>query len=102
MMKYDMLTHNTVVTWHPELITASVDDEVIVMGLIRGHYVGLDDIGSVLWRLLEQPQTVGQLCDHLGQRYRGEAEVIMADVLGFLEEMRGLDLITADTGAPAR
>ncbi|WP_416573976.1 PqqD family protein [Niveispirillum sp. KHB5.9] len=63
------------------------------MGLIRGQYVGLDDIGSVLWKLLEQPQTVRQLCGELGRRYRGDPDVIITDVLFYLDELRGLDLI---------
>lgn len=91
----DALTLDTRVGWHPEQITAAIDGEVIVMGLIRGQYVGLDDIGSVLWKLLEQPQTIRQLCDDLGQQYRGAPAAIQADVLAFLGELKALDLIQA-------
>lgn len=96
----EALTPDTLVAWHPEQVTAAVDDEVIVMGLIRGQYIGLDDIGSVLWRLLEQPQTVGHLCDQLGQRYRGVPDVIASDVTAFLEELRAIDLIQVLDAAP--
>ena len=91
----EALTPDTIVAWHPEQITAAVDGEVIVMGLTRGQYVGLDDIGSVLWRFLEQPRTVRQLCDELGQRYQGTPATIITDVLAFLEELRALDLVQA-------
>lgn len=90
-------------TWHPELVTAAVDGEVIVMGLIRGQYVGLDDIGSALWRLLEQPRTVRDLSAQLCQLYRGDADVIITDVQGFLGELMAIDLIhVVDPGAADR
>lgn len=92
-MPSEALTPDTLVTWHPEQVTAAVDGQVIVMGLIQGQYVGLDDIGSVLWKLLEQPQTVGHLCDQLGQHYRGDPDVITSDVMAFLEELKAIDLI---------
>lgn len=89
----DALLPETKVTWHSEQITAAIDGEVIVMGMIRGQYVGLDDIGSVLWKLLEQPQTIRQLCDELGLRYQGNSDTILADVTAFLEDLRSIDLI---------
>lgn len=100
MTTSEILTPDTIVAWHPEQITAAVDGEVIVMGLIRGQYVGLDDIGSVLWQLLEQPQTVRHLCDQLERRYQGAPDAIIADVLYFLGDLRALDLIQVVTGDP--
>ncbi|ABC23820.1 hypothetical protein F11_15490 [Rhodospirillum rubrum F11] len=94
------LTPGSLVGWHPEQVTAAVDGEVIVMGLIRGQYVGLDDIGSVLWTLLEQPRTVRQLCDDLGRRYQGDPATMSADVVAFLEDLRALDLIEVLDAAP--
>ncbi len=101
-MPTDALTTDTLVSWHPEQVTAAVDGQVIVMGLIQGQYVGLDDIGSALWTLLEQPQTVGHICDQLAQQYRGDPDIIASDVLAFLEELRAIDLIQAlDADRPA-
>lgn len=97
----EALTPDTIVARHPEQITAAVDDEVILMGLIRGQYVGLDDVGSVLWRLLEQPQKVADLCDRLGRHYRGAPAVIASDVTAFLEELRTIDLIEVLDAVPA-
>lgn len=94
------LTPETLVAWHPEQITAAVDGEVIVMGLLRGQYVGLDDIGSALWKLLEQPRTVGHLCDQLGRQYQGALDVIASDVTAFLEELRAIDLIQVLDAVP--
>lgn len=93
MSSPNALTPDLVVTWHPEQVAAEIDGEVVVMGLAQGKYVGLDDIGSVLWRLLEQPLPVRDLCDRLAQRYQGDPAEITADVLAFLGDLHGLGLI---------
>lgn len=100
MITPDALTPDTIVGWHPEQITAAVDGEVIVMGLTHGQYVGLDDIGSVLWMLLEQPRTVSQLCDDLGRQYQGIPDTMIDDVLTFLEGLRALDLVQVVDAIP--
>ena len=104
MSNNPILTQASVVKWHAEQITAEVDGEVVVMGLTQGKYVGLDDIGSALWHLMEHPQPVHALCARIGQRYAGDPAEIAADVLAFLEDLHGLGLIevldrNAATGA---
>lgn len=91
-----MLSLNSIVARHAEQITAEIDGEVVVMGLAQGKYIGLDDVASTLWRLLEQPQQVQALCDLLAQHYRGDAAEMNADVLAFLEELQALGLIQID------
>lgn len=93
MSKTPVLTPDSVVGWHAEQITAEIDGEVVVMGLIQGKYVGLDDIGSALWRLMEHPQPVRALCERLEQRYAGDPATIAADVVAFLKELQALGLI---------
>ncbi|MBP7063607.1 PqqD family protein [Ferrovibrio sp.] len=91
-----LLTPATIIARHAEQITAEIDGEVVVMGLAQGKYIGLDDVASTLWRLLEQPQSVQHLCDLLAQHYRGDAAEISADVLAFLGELLELGLIQVD------
>ena len=91
-----LLTPAAIIARHAEQITAEIDGEVVVMGLAQGKYIGLDDVASTLWRLLEQPQSVQHLCDLLAQQYRGDAAEISADVLAFLGELLELGLIQVD------
>jgi Coenzyme PQQ synthesis protein D (PqqD) len=48
----------------------------------------------VIWLQLEQPQTFAQLCEALGRRYAGAADVIAADTRRFVEKMAAETLVT--------
>lgn len=99
MSNSNAITPDSVVSWHSEQITAEIDGEVVVMGLAQGKYVGLDDVGSTLWKLLEHPRPVRDLCVRLEQLYKGDADEISSDVLAFLDDLRGLGIV--QIAAPA-
>jgi hypothetical protein len=77
----------TVVVRTPGLLTAPVDDEIVILNPDRDNYVGLDAIGRAVWDLIEQPHEVAELCRKLSQDFDGTPEQIAADVLPFLAEM---------------
>jgi hypothetical protein len=45
----------TVVVRTAGLLSAAVDDEIVILNPHRGNYVGLDAIGRAVWDLIEQP-----------------------------------------------
>jgi Coenzyme PQQ synthesis protein D (PqqD) len=77
----------TVVVRTPGLLTAPVDDEIVILNPDRDNYVGLDAVGRAVWDLIEQPREVAELCRKLSQDFDGTPEQIAADVLPFLAEM---------------
>jgi hypothetical protein len=81
------LTASTVVMRLPGLLSAVVDDEIVIFNPDRDNYVGLDDIGRALWDLLAEPHSVAELCAELGGRFDGAPAVIESDVFGFLGEL---------------
>jgi hypothetical protein len=70
----------TLVSRNGDLMTAPVHDETVMMNIASGHYFGLDDIGSAIWRRLETPQTFDALIDALAAEYDAERSVIASDV----------------------
>jgi hypothetical protein len=71
----------------PGLLSAPVDDEIVILNPQRDNYVGLDAVGRAIWDLLEQPGEVGELCLALSRRFDASPEQIAADVLPFLAEI---------------
>jgi hypothetical protein len=74
----------TVVVRTPGLLTAPVDDEIVILNPDRDNYVGLDAVGRAVWDLIEQPREVAELCRKLSQDFDATPEQIAADVLPFL------------------
>ena len=75
------------VTRNAVLLTAAVHDETVMMDLDSGHYYGLDDIGSEIWRRLEAPRRLGELIDSLVADYDADRAIIAEDVRKLLAVM---------------
>jgi hypothetical protein len=77
----------------PDLPATAVDDDIVILNIATQNYVGLDDIGSAIWGLLDEPRRVDDICRAMAERYDGPPEDIRADVLTFLGELVAEGLI---------
>jgi hypothetical protein len=68
------------------------------MNIDRGHFYSLDDIGSEIWRSLENPVPVASLCQSLAAKYHAETATVAADVLALLNKLLEHDLIVVVGG----
>ena len=75
---------SAVVVRTPGLLTAPVDDEIVILNPARDNYVGLSASGRTIWGLIEQPSEVAEICRLLNQEYDATPGQIAADVLPFL------------------
>ena len=84
---------DTVVTRSEEPVAVEVDRKVVMMSVDQGMYFGLEGTGPRIWALLEQPHSVRQLCDALLREFTVDPEVCRREVVTFLEELRGAQLV---------
>lgn len=84
---------DTTITQVKDLLSADLDDEIVMMNIERGAYYGLDAIGSHVWTLIENPISVSDLCDNLLLEFDVEPETCRQDVLIFLNRMYELGTI---------
>ena len=76
-------------------LKASVGDNLVLLDMDKGVYVGLDAIGSRIWDRIETPAVVSEICDELAREYAAEPAVIQTDVLKFLNQLSDQKMITA-------
>jgi Coenzyme PQQ synthesis protein D (PqqD) len=84
---------STVISRSPSVLTAEVDGEVVMMSIERGRYFGLDDIGSDIWKRLDQPCSFATLVDRLVADYDADQATIAADVEALLGRMAAQDVV---------
>jgi hypothetical protein len=77
----------TLISRSTGLLVAPVHDETVMMDVEKGHYYGLDDIGTEIWRRLESPRTFSALVDSLAADYDADPTVIAEDVRKLLSIM---------------
>lgn len=70
-----------------ELITAPVENDLVMVDVERGNYYALDDIGTQVWKHLATPITVAKLCTLLLADFDVAPKQCEADVLAFLTEL---------------
>jgi hypothetical protein len=80
------ITLDTMVVQADDVISAEVEDEVVMLRMESDAYYHTDDIGAAIWLGIAEPTRVRDLCLHLMTRYEVDAETCHADVLAFLRE----------------
>jgi hypothetical protein len=78
----------------PETVTVpdtvlwqEVGEEIVLLDLHEGEYRSLNDVGSAMWRALDQSPDVAAAHAHLCDVYEVEPEVLRADLAAFIERL---------------
>jgi hypothetical protein len=84
----------TLISRSSALLVAPVHDETVMMDIQNGHYYGLDDIGSDIWKRLESPCRFGALVDALAASYDADRAAIARDVATLVTAMAKHNVVT--------
>jgi hypothetical protein len=86
------LALESVVVVAPDVLSSRLGSEQVMLNLRDGTYYGLDDVGSEIWALLQQPITIGEICETVVESYDVEVERCRDDVVRLMEDLirRGL------------
>jgi hypothetical protein len=81
-------------------VSTDLQGEAIVLGLDKGIYFGLDEVGAKIWEMLREPRRVSDLRDAIVSTYEVDPETCERDVIRFLEslEAQGLIEVTDEVG----
>jgi hypothetical protein len=77
----------------PGVLTADLDDELVLLAPVSGIYYGVDEIGRAIWKQIEEMQPVATVRDRVLEQYDVEPERLDADVDEFLRDLAGEGLI---------
>jgi len=86
-------SNHTQVRRRSDVLFAEVDGEIILMSLEQAYYVGLNDVGNDVWKLIEQLTPIEALVARLAEEYDGDPAVIEQDVRALLSEMAADGLV---------
>jgi hypothetical protein len=94
-----LLTAHSIVVASPNQVSCALGDESAILNVSTTIYYGLNPIGTRIWRLLQDPKSIGQLRDALLDEYDVEAGRCERDLLDLLEKMRAEGLIEVRSAA---
>jgi hypothetical protein len=93
-----MITEQSVITSAPDLTTAYLDGEAVILDLQSGQYYGLNEVGARIFNLVQEPRSVGDVIDQIVEEYAVETDQFKQDLLAFLESMAQRKLIKVENG----
>jgi hypothetical protein len=76
-----------------EQVSTRLDDETVLLELKKGTYYGLNAVGSLIWEMVQQPQSIEALCSAVVEQFNVEPETCKRDVLRLIEEMQVAGLV---------
>lgn len=83
----------------PDVVFRDLDGEAVILDLASGTYFGLNEVGTRVWRLLEEGRDATQIVEIVGSEYQADRATIARDVDRLLDELRSRRLIVAVAGA---
>jgi len=97
-----MIEAGTIVTRIEGLMSAAVDDDLVVLSLRSDSYLAIDRIGRRIWELLESPWQFDDLVVLLAEEFRADPAVVAADVSTFLDELEAEGMVNVTSPRAAR
>lgn len=71
-----------------------VDGEAVLLSLDQGFYYGLDELGTRIWKLIDEGLEMEQVVDAVVKEYNVERDQAREDIDKFLGELEETGLIT--------
>jgi hypothetical protein len=79
---------------HPSVLCRELSRETVLLNLESGVYYGLDIVGTRVWQLLMQGNTIARICDTMLNEYDVAPDSLRDDVTRLVGELRERGIIT--------
>ena len=85
---------DTIINKNLEIDDTDLDGEKVMMNLDKGEYFMMNEVGSRIWDIIEQPINVRQVIETLYNEYEVDEKTCMDTVIEFLGRLDNADLIS--------
>lgn len=76
-----------------EQISCDLSGEAVILSLKSGTYYGLDEIGALVWNLIERPKTFEEIYNSVMNKYNTGLEHLENDLVVLLEDLEKQGLV---------
>lgn len=74
-------------------LTNNVGEEIVLLDLETGDYLGLNRVAATIWRLLENPMSLRALETALMATYETDLKTCQEETYTFLKRLAGLGIL---------
>ena len=90
-----MIDSDTKIRRNPDVVFRQLEEEQggVLLHLLTGDYHGLNDLGSMIWRLIEQETTFADVVAGIRAQAQDVPDTVDQEVSDFLEQLSERDLV---------
>ena len=70
-----------------DVLSSDLGTEHVLLNLRDGTYYGLEDVGSRIWKLVQKPVSVAEICEAIVETHEVDPERCRRDVVKLLGEL---------------
>jgi hypothetical protein len=85
----------------PQIVSETIDGEVVIVNLDKGHYYSLVKTGSDVWERIEQGHSQERILEAMLDKYTGNSEEIQEAVNNFIHQLQEAGIIIPSATATA-
>ena len=90
----EVINLNTIVSKKKQgLLISELGNELVMMDIDQGNYIGLNETGKAIWELLDEPTSVEALIKKLVSLYEISIDECRDDTLEYLNKMNEQKLL---------
>ena len=86
------------VTISPEVMSQEVSGETVLLDLQSESYFGLDEVGTRIWQLLQEQETLQGVYEVMLEEYDVAPDRLQADLEELMVQLSDSGLISLDAG----
>lgn len=92
------LSNDALLVATKQQVSCELGDEAAILNMKNSVYYGLDPVGARIWRLLQQPTSIGAIRDVIVEEYDVTPQQAESDLRALLEKLlsEGLVELTGD------
>lgn len=79
----------------PDVVFRELDGEAVILNLESGIYFGLDQVGTRIWRLIQEHGALQKVFETMCAEYDVGADTLERDLLQLVDELRAKGLVRA-------
>jgi hypothetical protein len=83
----------------PDAVFRELDGEGVVLNLKSGLYFGLNEVGTRIWRLIEEHGEVGRILAALGEEFDAPEDRLRQDLHELIDRLREKGLVHVEPHA---
>jgi hypothetical protein len=87
---------NLILTRCADKISTGLEEETVILDIASGNYSGLDQVGTTIWNLIEEPRSFRDICQKIMAEFDVKEDVCRKDLVTFLNELAENKLITVE------